>query len=48
MELPFLFDRVAVSCSGKTPEKGNGIITYTQIDKDIAEGLAFKLFNESI
>jgi hypothetical protein len=48
MELPFLFDRVAISCSGSMPDKENGLVVYTQIDRDIAEGLAFKLFNESI
>lgn len=48
MELPFLYDRVAVSCSGRAPEKANGLITYTHINKDVAEGLAFKLFNRLI
>jgi len=48
MELPFLYERVAVSCSGRVPEKANGLTTYTQINKDIAEGLAFKLFNHPI
>jgi|GEM_PF-5682322 len=48
MELPFLYERVAVSCSGRVPEKANGLTTYTQINKDVAEGLAFKLFNHPI
>jgi hypothetical protein len=48
MELPFLYERVAVSCSGRAPEKANGLTTYTQINKDVAEGLAFKLFNHPL
>ena len=48
MELPFIFDRVAISCSGKSPENKGNLIEYTQISKEIAEGLAYKLFNQTI
>jgi hypothetical protein len=48
MEFPFLFDRVAISCSGKSPEKKGNLIEYTQISREIAEGLAFKLFSQTI
>jgi hypothetical protein len=48
MELPFLFDRVAIACSGKLPEKKGNLVEYTQINKEIAEGIAFKLFSQTI
>lgn len=48
MELPFLYDRVAISCSGKAPKKNGNFIEYTQISREIAEGLAFKLFSQTI
>ena len=43
MDLPFLYERIAVSCSGSLPIKEGGLIKYQNIPVDIAEGLAFKL-----
>lgn len=46
MDLPFLYERVAVMCSGELPEVQNGVLVYKIIPQEIAEGLAFKLFAE--
>jgi hypothetical protein len=44
MQLPFLYERVAVSASGNLPEIGE-YIAYSNLPIKIAEGLAYKLFN---
>ncbi len=46
MDLPFLYERVAVMCSGELPEVQNGVLIYKMVPKEIAEGLVFKLFTE--
>jgi organic radical activating enzyme len=45
-DLPFLYERVAVMCSGELPELRDGVLVYKSISRKIAEGLAFKLFVE--
>ena len=44
MQLPFLYERVAVCSSGNLPETGK-CLSYNNIPIKIAEGLAYKLFN---
>ena len=48
MDLPFLYERVVVSASGLLPEKRDNKLVYKNVSEEIAEGLAFKLFSESI
>ena len=44
MELPYLYERVAVCFSGELPETSD-YISYRNIPEKLAEGLAYKLFN---
>jgi hypothetical protein len=46
MELPYLYERVAISCAGILPAKNKGYLTYSAIPPEVAEGLAYKLFSE--
>jgi len=46
MELPFLYERLVVSLSGRLPEKINNQLNYKNVSLEIAEGLAHKLFGE--
>ena len=46
MEPPFLYERLLIANSGSRPYTENGNLIYTGIDKDIAEGINFKLFGE--
>ena len=44
MQLPFLYERIAVCSSGNLPKIGE-YLSYTNLPIKIAEGLAYKLFN---
>jgi len=46
MELPAIYERVLTASSCLLPKKSDGRLLYQNIEENIAEGLAFKLFYE--
>lgn len=43
LELPSLFERVAVMCSGEIPHRNEGVVHYASVPGDIAQSLSEKL-----